>query len=58
MIDRELATEYIAKYQGRNSWRRIARESQVLGCTPVWQLLLGAGVWPAVMRLPVRGLRF
>jgi hypothetical protein len=58
MIDRELAAEYVAKYQGRNSWRRIAREAQVLGCTPAWQLMLGAGVWPATMRLPSRGFRF
>lgn len=58
MISRAFVAVYTAKYQGKNAWRRIAREVRVLGCTPVWQLMLGAGMWPATMRLPARGLRF
>lgn len=56
MIDRKLAAKYIAKYQSKNSWRRIGREAMVLGCTPVWQLMLGAGIWPG--RIMCRRRRF
>jgi hypothetical protein len=58
MIDGELVATYIAKYPAKNSWRRIAREAQVLGCTPVWQLMLGVGIWPGRIACRRRRFRF
>jgi hypothetical protein len=58
MIDREFASQYVTKRQSKNPWRGIGREAVVLGCTPVWQLMLGAGIWPGRLMCRRRGFRF
>lgn len=58
MNSKQLIARYVAQYQSKKAWRAIAREAQALGGTPVWRLMIGAGLWPSRLSMPSRGVRF